>query len=523
MADTEKSQCDILKSQIKDWEHSFRATNGNKPGRKDIGADPKIKALYVEYEQLRTKTKADHQSRKRKATGHENSPAPKKHDQHTAAFQGTPPKLDNTSKPESSRKRKATEVLESSTPKKSSTRHTFSTPQKQPQDVENFPESLTPCQFEATPQKNGIPIGIFDHIPPELLTATPTTARIALAALNGNIITRTPIKNVIPATPTTNRRKNERTPMSSARRFMLDQFVTPGHRKKRSEQTTPSSLDKQFQTPAFLKRYIEPQAVEEEDETVIRRLPWQRPRYGRSLSSMIKEMRDNEEDKADQELDILRELEEEAENPGQKPKPKKTVMFEDITPVKETQEEEGGLDQDGFIPSAFADQLKQIDDEEAAAAEKSGVQRRVYKKKGLKRQTKRVNMRPVRTRAAKPAEVEPVVDSDGSGDESDEVIPETQLDDELLDASFLAEAGDDDADFEPSNGSPKPTPSTIQPSPSPKVAGKKQKNAEKESEKTATKKAAPKKKTADRNNYRKLKIKSKNAKPKGRGGRFGRR
>jgi hypothetical protein len=43
MADLDsKSRCDTLKSQIKDWENTFKAKNGAKPGRKDIGAEPSI-------------------------------------------------------------------------------------------------------------------------------------------------------------------------------------------------------------------------------------------------------------------------------------------------------------------------------------------------------------------------------------------------------------------------------------------------------------------------------------------------
>jgi len=258
--------------------------------------------------------------------------------------------------------------------------------------VENTPQSIKQLVFGPTPQKNGIPMGIFDHITSDLFNATSSESRSALQSMNVNVA-RTPSK-VIPATPEIEGSKFSRTPMSEGRRFMLDLFVTPRHKKQTQElQKTPSSTDKLFQTPAFLQRYPAPLAtLPEESQTPQLKMdaPWKRRGFGRSLSSMIQELRKKEDDHFDHEMDIMRELEEEEDGTRPAPKPKsKVVSFEDITPVKETLNSK--LDDDGFMPSDVEAQLKELDSAEAAAAEKSGRPLRIYKKKGLKRQTKRVN------------------------------------------------------------------------------------------------------------------------------------
>jgi hypothetical protein len=208
-------------------------------------------------------------------------------------------------------------------------------------------------------------------------------------------VARTPSK-IVPATPEFEGSKFSRTPMSEGRRFMLDMIVTPRHKKQEADsQKTPSSTDKLFQTPAFLQRYGAPMGTLQEEATpqVKMTVPWRRTGFGRSLSSMIQSIRKEEDDKFDHEMDIMRELEDEdygISRPAPKSK-SKAVQFEDITPVKDTMN--STLDDDGFMPSDVEGQLKEMDAAEAKAAEKAGRPLRIYKKKGLKRQTKRVNSR----------------------------------------------------------------------------------------------------------------------------------
>lgn len=112
--------------------------------------------------------------------------------------------------------------------------------------------------------------------------------------------------------------------MSSGRRFLLDQFVTPRKRKAEEEgDGTPSSIAKRFATPAFFRQYMVPTAIEsvvetQEEEEVVRRVP--RKPLLKTLSVMIREIREGkekevkrvereEEDRLDEELEMLREVE----------------------------------------------------------------------------------------------------------------------------------------------------------------------------------------------------------------------
>jgi hypothetical protein len=232
-----------------------------------------------------------------------------------------------------------------------------------------------------TPQKNGIFIGIFDHLPAE----TPSHERTALSEVNINA-PATPSK--IAATPEFERSKFSRTPMSEGRRFLLDQFVTPRKRKRQEEEQdrTPSSIAKRFMTPAFFRQYTQPlETVEEEESPKSRPLPGRRP-FLKTLSSMIKEIRDAEEEKADADLDVLHELEDDERSGAVEAKKiSKTSSKTDIDTKP------SDLDRDGFRESDVGAELNEINEAEQAEAEKSGIVKKIWKKKGLKRQTRRVN------------------------------------------------------------------------------------------------------------------------------------
>lgn len=103
----------------------------------------------------------------------------------------------------------------------------------------------------------------------------------------------------------------------------------------------------------------------------------------KTLSSMIRERkmevqaeedeREREEmDKLDEEESLLRELEED--------------MY-----MAPTRFGEGDLDREGFLENDVRGELSEIEKAEDEAAEKTGFVRKVFKKKGLKRQTRRSN------------------------------------------------------------------------------------------------------------------------------------
>lgn len=135
---------------------------------------------------------------------------------------------------------------------------------------------------------------------------------------------------------------------------------------------------------------------------------------------------------ADEALDddeaALREMEEEEAGISKrapKPKPDETVLVPDSQP--------------GFPLGGFDDEAQYDSDPEEAKGQ-DGQPLKVYKKKGQKRTTRRVKMKPTRS---KPATI-PEATVEDSGDElAAEVVPDTQLEDS---AEFADSARNFDSD-----------------------------------------------------------------------------
>jgi hypothetical protein len=238
------------------------------------------------------------------------------------------------------------------------------------------PQYLSPAFIGPTPQRDGKVLGLFDLLPPSL--GTPSKSRIAFADVKPNTLRtpqKTPSKANIEITPQTTR-KWERTPMSSGRRFMLDQIVTPP--KITNDTTSP-------RTPAFLRRdaYLAP--IDEDHEPTPRVLPWQRKGLFKSMAAAFNARKQVEEEKYDEEADIMREMEMEEMGIPAKKKQKQTLS------------EKLSLVLVGDSQSAMPlgpDRGLESDDEEDEEEEQlgpDGQPRRVWKKKGLKRQTRRNN------------------------------------------------------------------------------------------------------------------------------------
>lgn len=311
-------------------------------------------------------------------------------------------------------KRKRDEQNVPSTPSKrlATTSQNFATPSKQnhgdtileTQHEEALENTPKPLMLGPTPQKNGIFISLFENMP----TSTPTP-RKALQNLphTATNVPATPSRStgavILPVTPSTGGgagKRFARTPMSSGRRFLLDQFVTPRKRKSGDEdgEGTPSSIAKKFATPAFFRQYMAPtmesvaeEGQVEEEEVVRRRVP--RKPLLKTLSVMIREIREGkeqeikqveqqEEDRLDEELDLLRDLERGDGEPVIK-RVKKVV--ETVVEIEER------IDRDGFLEVDEHKELSELlPNEEKEGEKKEGVFRRLWKKKGQKRTTKRV-------------------------------------------------------------------------------------------------------------------------------------
>lgn len=224
------------------------------------------------------------------------------------------------------------------------------------------------------------------------------------------------------------------TPSSASKRKL---FSTP--MKKREGQNmagTPTSVSKlQFDTPAFLKRHSLPTL---DENTTFDAPPLRLPRKPlvRGLSEIVASLRKVEEEQLDDDLEALREVEAEMESGGppppmikiQKPEPKQDILEPDS---QAKQLPLGGFDDEGLYDSPTED-----------AVDRDGQPMRVFKKKGQKRTTRRVNMRPVRTK--RPTNL---AEENGSDEDEDEdgqdTIPDTQA---HVDKSDVA--GESDGEFE---------------------------------------------------------------------------
>lgn len=193
-----------------------------------------------------------------------------------------------------------------------------------------------------------------------------------------------------------------RTPVSASKRRMLNSFMTPlkGRRDHAGRATPTSASALQFDTPAFLKRHSLTTVDEHETfDKPISSLRLPRKPFARGLSEIVASLRRVEEEQADEDLEALREME--AEEIGGSV-PKKTHKSHDEVLVADSQTQRlllGGLDDEGKYDSPAEDM--------------GGDTAPVFKKKGQKRTTRKVNIRP--TRAIRPADV-----TDAQGDASDE-------------------------------------------------------------------------------------------------------
>ncbi|KAI1817010.1 DNA replication/checkpoint protein [Poronia punctata] len=370
-----------LRAELKQFEADWAGRNsGKKPGRHDIKQNPSIASKYKKYNEVRD------------------------------ILAGKLPA------PSTMRKRSADEAA-SITPSK---RHRpMQTPSKvrtidyEAHGIYQTPSSRTlfspalPTSIGPTPQKNGKILGLFDLLEENTENAPPN------GAMAGTNIQATPSKEP-PA-----RLDFGRSPMTPSKRNTLNAFMTPRGRKDGDNPLgarTPSSVSKlHLSTPAFLRRAPLPPVDEDgcykSPEPV--RLP--RKPLGRSLSSVVASLRKLEEEKLDDELEALREMEEEeaeGETCAAKPAARQQKVAQDILePDSQTNQLLGGFDDEGLYDSPT---------EEGKG--RDGQPLRVYKKKGQKRTTRRVNMKP--TRAKRPDKQD---DGEG-GDGDDEVIPETQFD-----------------------------------------------------------------------------------------------
>ncbi|KAI9787029.1 MAG: regulatory particle non-ATPase [Candelina submexicana] len=501
----------IIRQELKGWEKEFAAANdGRKAGREDIKKNPAIASKYKEYERLRTllsgkaPSSQPHQGTKKRKESHKeahHSPIRKSQHKHTLSGHG-PHLIETPSKPTHPASLDAYDTLTSA--RKSST------PSRK-------------CTFIGpTPQKDGLVLGLFDLLSEQ--TPSKNERRKTLGGVSLNAQMNTPSKSLAAKeldVEVSGGGRRSRTPVSTGKRFLLDGFATPMKRKRLDGdgRATPSSVSKlHFSTPAFLRRDSQRlNAVDEEGNSPpVMRLPRKPPIRG--LSSMLAGLRKMEDEKLDEDMDLLREME--MGGAGSSAKVPQVLVGDSQAIVVP------GVDGFESVGSRSEDE-----DEKKEGLGRDGKPLKVWKKKGQKRTTRRVIMRPVRSKPKAPPEAAPCSDTD------DELaVPETQPNAvETTAATGLLEYEDDTSKPEgdtPGNGSDTGTESDYsnashQPKNDNPVKASKAKELAKAAgpskEDGRVKKVAKKISAQAHANFRKLNIKNKNTKGRGFGRRGGRR
>ncbi|PKY08294.1 hypothetical protein P168DRAFT_246742 [Aspergillus campestris IBT 28561] len=445
------SQSTDLRAELKEWERTFAAANGGrKADRGDIKKVPEIAAKYKQYSRLKSlETSADPDKQSHQPAERENPPKKRKHASPTGP-----------------------EVTTSiSTPRKTNKGGAFTTPSKtrlnttHPAEVDPYDSPSTlrrlfsptthmqPSPLKSTigptPQRDGKALGLFDLLSESGgSTATPTATRLAT------------VRGADAQTPSKRRKLDtiaeedeeedeedtsrlERTPVSSGKKYMLaNLFATPitlryasmvedgdggaaaaggndalANSAEDDSTHQPAGSD----TPSFLRRSnpgrphvggsgsgLSPIAVRKRPQFV-----------GKGLSALVQGLRDMEEERMQDDMDVLDEIE-----------------AEQYAAMMGEEEAAGVTDSQANPTEPF---------------------RRPYKKKGQKRTTRRVNMRPVlskpKTKSSSPVSDLGADDDDDEEEQEDHTgenepaaVPETQYQSHAPANEDGADGFDDDDD-----------------------------------------------------------------------------
>ena len=358
-----------------------------------------------------------------------------------------------------------------------------------------------------TPQKDGQILGLFDQLPTTSGSQTPLK-RKALGSVRGNTLT-TPCKR-----PRTNNQNldtdimHQESPLSGTKGKILSDVVTPSTRRA-TDSSTPASRSEVSKlrlddTPAFLRRDSQRADMgkriligEEQgvswSPVAIHRLP---KAAGRGLSALLRGLREMEDEELDEELDMLREMESDGA-------PRNHVDQSQIL-VNDSQKPEVPLGPDGGTESD-EDGIEYTDRRKG----EEGKPLKIWKKKGQKRTTRRVLMKP-NTAKWKP---EPAWSIGQPNEDDQDSAAETQV--VGVDrSSDCKERGCNDDEFRDVRGSAEVTEARIGSMDAIEVkSGKKGE---------LTKKAKKKLSATAHANFRALNIKNKQSRGK-KGGRFGRK
>ena len=521
-----QSRASALRGALKDFERTFATDhNGRKPSKDDIKANVEVAGQYKEYNRVRD----------------------------ILAGRLGLVALQNSSPSKRKRPHSRSESAHIASPTKQRLQSTPSAKRLRPDDIDPYdaPSSVTPRRVLSaigpTPQRDGQALGIFDLMSNpgsgRSIHATPASRKRKIEALLGDdedvenqpIVAQTPsqrpskkgdLLDHLTGTPAsqsrTSHNKHSRTPVSDGKKFMLSQFFAtpsavryanipeplaePTPLRTRVLGLSPLKADS---TPAYLRRSysfkdrllsassnpsrdnssdVDPGSPSSVRIAPRRRTSGKQVKFmPKPLSQIAAEMRGKEDEMHDDDLDAMRDMENEAAG----------VLVGDSQPAS-----------------------KMENQSQSQAAQTSG---KVWKKRGQKRTTKRVIMRPSTLN---------VGDSQESSNrrlrEGGQKQQKTRKEDSEAEISRDDEDNDDFIDEGQSEDELHQTP---KPSRSSRPSQPKQTKTSRETiAKAKASKDKPKEKGTTINpnavshmNFRSLKIKNKNSKAKKGRGRFGRR
>lgn len=433
-----ETQSKDLRVKLKEWELEFAQSHGGaKPTRDDIKSNPKIASYSKRYHRLRDvlSGKIPHtQDKKRKPLAvPSNTPSSKRF---------------RPAETPSSRQKTQTTLATPHGPAASAAAAAVT-----PSLSRRLFSPAVPTSIGPTPQRDGRVLGLFDLLPfkdaeidspsrPKRTTKAPDAAdAVQKTPRRGRTIdTGVGIPIDLDRTPssrsTRHHRQQQQLQQTPRKSILSTPLKDSSNRVAKTPSSSRSASRLQFQTPAFLRRI--PMSKISENNEFASPEPIRLPRKPlvRGLSSIVADLRKTQEEQLDDELDALREMENDSAPAVTAKKPDTAPPIEvqaaaapsghtareddlaDTILAEDSQKQNlgllGGFDDEGMYDS---------EDDQQEGLDQHGMPLRVFKKKGQKRTTRKVNMKPVMTRRppAKGSDQELAHEGD------DETIPETQL------------------------------------------------------------------------------------------------
>ena len=465
-----------LRSELKQWERDFAASHdGRKAGREDIKQHPDIGHYilstsscftylicilaafkYKSYDRLRQTISQPAQVDRRKY-----SPVPSK--KRLGGFHES--SADNAWMQTPSKRAKHAHPLHSQPVNAFASRplHPALLDPYDPPTSTLLSPSKVRISLGPTPQKDGKVLGLFDVISSGSIDRTPSKRKI-LDPVEGNA----PRVAVTPSKRSAAVCETQKLPGSASKGEGLSIVFTPA--SHRVSKTKPSSTPVSAtgvprlnidNTPAFLRRDSQravtaaPIASQENEDGEGEAVVWspivprrtsklyRPPAAGRGLSALVRGLRELEEERLDEDLDLLREME-------------GASTFESFASKMSNQmkivQPPSILVGDGQAPEMPLGPDKAIESEEEGIENMEGKTRdgrplKVWKKKGQKRTTRAVKMRPITAKwKAEPA-WKGVAESEEDEEAGVETVVETQVAERVIGGEEAAKSPVSDDEY----------------------------------------------------------------------------